>query len=107
MEWVNDLGRQEPLRKEEIRAKIEVVNNKIIKIMAESGLLVNKLSRGCRLCNRMEGWKDLLHGPTTCYANVGQARAALAQKNEDDETPTDMIYSMPIPNITKTDQQTI
>ena len=55
MEWVNDLGRQEPLRKEEIRAKIEVVNNKIIKIMAESGLLVNKLSRGCRLCNRMEG----------------------------------------------------
>ena len=55
MEWVNDLGRQEPLRKEEIRAKIEVVDNKIIKIMAESGLLVNKLSRGCRLCNRMEG----------------------------------------------------
>ena len=108
MEWVNDLGRQEPLRKEEIKAKIEVVNNKINKLLAESGLLKSKLSRGCRLCNRMEGWGgDLLHGPTTCYANVGQARAALAQKNEDDETPTDMIYSTPIPNITKTEQQTI
>ena len=53
MEWVNDLGNQEPLRQEEIKTKLEVVNNKIIKTMAESGLLVNKLSRGCRLCNRM------------------------------------------------------
>mgnify|MGYP000476721355 CR=1 FL=1 len=55
MEWVNDLGIQEPFRKEEIKAKLEVVNTKIIKTMAESGLIVNKLSRGCRLCNRMDG----------------------------------------------------
>jgi len=55
LEWVNELGRQEPLRKEEVIAKVRVVDNQIIKIMAESGLLVNKLSRGCRLCNRMGG----------------------------------------------------
>ena len=50
LEWVNELGRREPFREVEVIAKIRVVDNQIIKIMAESGLLVNKLSRGCRLC---------------------------------------------------------
>ena len=54
MKWVNDLGNQEPHRREEIQTKLEIVNNEIVKSMAEAGLLVNKLARGCRLCNDLE-----------------------------------------------------
>ena len=54
MKWVNDLGNQEPHRREEVKTKLEVVNTEIVKTMAEAGLLVNKLARGCRLCNHNE-----------------------------------------------------
>ena len=52
--WINDLGSQEPHRREEIQAKLNIVNTEIVKSMAEAGLLVNKLARGCRLCNDLE-----------------------------------------------------
>ena len=52
--WINDLGSQEPHRGEEILAKLNVVNTEIVNSMAEAGLLVNKLARGCRQCNNQE-----------------------------------------------------
>ena len=54
MKWVNDLGNQEPHRHEEVKTKLGVVNSEIVKTMSEAGLLVNKLARGCRLCNHNE-----------------------------------------------------
>ena len=54
LKWVNDLGNQEPHRNEEVKAKLGVVNSEIVKTMSEAGLLVNKLARGCRLCNHNE-----------------------------------------------------
>ena len=49
--WVDDLGRQEPHRREEIRGKQEVVTNKLVQALAEAGFLVNQLASGCAICN--------------------------------------------------------
>ena len=49
--WVDDLGRQEPHRHDEIRAKQEIVINKLVQTLAEAGVLVNKLASGCSTCN--------------------------------------------------------
>ena len=50
--WLKELDRQEPWRRAEVIKKTEVVDNMIVKSMAESGLLVNKIARGCRTCSR-------------------------------------------------------
>ena len=49
--WVDDLGRQEPHRRDEIRAKQEVVTNKLVQTLAEARVLVNRLENGCVICN--------------------------------------------------------
>ena len=49
--WVDDLGRQEPHRRAEVEAKKAIVNTKLVETLAEVGVLVNKLARGCYLCN--------------------------------------------------------
>ena len=47
--WVDDLGRQEPHRGEEITIKQNIVNTKIVQTLAKAGLLVNKLASGCSI----------------------------------------------------------
>ena len=49
--WVNDLERQEPHRHQECQAKEQVVVNKLVQTLAETGVLVNKLAAGCPRCN--------------------------------------------------------
>ena len=49
--WVDDLGRQEPHRHDEIRAKQEIVITKLVQTLAKAGVLVNKLANGCSICN--------------------------------------------------------
>ena len=51
IKWTTELGVQEPCRAEEVKTKLAVVNYEIVNTMAEAGILVNKLARGCRLCN--------------------------------------------------------
>ena len=50
--WLKELVRQEPRRRTEVVKKTEIVDNMIAKAMAESGLLVNKIARGCHVCSR-------------------------------------------------------
>ena len=50
--WLKELNHQEPWRRAEVIKKTEVVDNMIVKTMAESGLLVNKIARGCQTCSR-------------------------------------------------------
>ena len=50
--WLKELVRQEPWRRTEVIDKTEVVDNMIAKTMAESGLLVNMIARGCQICSR-------------------------------------------------------
>ena len=45
------LGHQEPIRRAEVEAKKAIVNTKLVETLAEVGVLVNKLARGCYLCN--------------------------------------------------------
>ena len=52
--WLKELVRQEPQRRTEVIKKTEIVNTMIITTMAESGLLVNKISRGCQVCSRLQ-----------------------------------------------------
>ena len=49
--WVDDLGRQEPHRQEEVKTKQDVVIAKLVQTLAEAGVLVNKLAGGCHSCN--------------------------------------------------------
>ena len=49
--WIDVLGRQEPHRCDEVRAKQEIVTNKLVQTLAEAGFLVNKLANGCVICN--------------------------------------------------------
>ena len=51
--WLKELVRQEPQRRTEVIKKTEIVNTMIITTMAESGLLVNKIARGCQVCSRL------------------------------------------------------
>ena len=51
--WLKELVRQEPRRRTEVVKKTEIVDNMIVKAMAESGLLVNKIARGCQVCSRL------------------------------------------------------
>jgi len=52
--WLKELVRQEPGRKIEVMKKTEIVDQMIVKTMSESGLLVNKIARGCQVCSRLE-----------------------------------------------------
>ena len=49
-EWIKELGQSEPLRGEEIQTKLQVVNNMIAQSLAEAGLLVTQIARGCNNC---------------------------------------------------------
>ena len=49
--WVDDLGRQEPHRQEEVKTKQDVVIAKLVQTLTEAGVLVNKLAGGCYSCN--------------------------------------------------------
>ena len=49
--WVDELGRQEPHRHQEVKTKQEIVIAKLVQTLAETGVLVNKLAAGCRNCN--------------------------------------------------------
>ena len=49
--WVDDLGRQEPNRREEVKTKQDIVIAKLVQTLAEAGVLVNKLAGGCHTCN--------------------------------------------------------
>ena len=51
--WLKELVRQEPWRKTEVIKKMEIVDSMIANAMAESGLLVNKIARGCQVCSRL------------------------------------------------------
>ena len=52
--WLKELVRQEPWRRTEVIKKTEIVDTMIVKTMAESGLLVNKIARGCQVCSRLQ-----------------------------------------------------
>ena len=49
--WVDELGRQEPHRQQEVKTKQDIVTAKLVQTLAETGVLVNKLAAGCRNCN--------------------------------------------------------
>ena len=49
--WVDDLGRQEPHRQEEVKTKQDIVIAKLVQTLVEAGVLVNKLAGGCHSCN--------------------------------------------------------
>ena len=49
--WVDDLGRQEPHRHDEVKTKQDIVISKLVQTLAEAGVLVNKLAGGCSTCN--------------------------------------------------------
>ncbi len=46
--WLNELCRQEPERREEVIKKMNIVDDMIVKTVAESGVLVNKIAWGCQ-----------------------------------------------------------
>ncbi len=48
--WIEELGRLEPQRGEEIRLKLKVVNDKILETKTDAGNLVNQIARGCHQC---------------------------------------------------------
>ena len=50
--WLKELVHQEPWRRAEVIKKAEVVDGMIATTIAESGLLVNKIARGCHVCSR-------------------------------------------------------
>ena len=50
--WLNELCRREPERREEVIKKMNIVDGMIVKTVAESGILVNKIARGCQECTR-------------------------------------------------------
>ena len=49
--WVNALERQEPHRRQECKAKKDIVITKLVQTLAETGVLVNQLAAGCHRCN--------------------------------------------------------
>ena len=49
--WVNALERQEPHRRQECQEKKQIVVTKLVQLLAEAGVIVNKLAAGCRRCN--------------------------------------------------------
>ena len=49
--WLNDLCHSEPGRREEVIQKMNIVDNMIVKSVAEAGFLVNQIARGCQDCN--------------------------------------------------------
>ena len=50
--WLNTLRRREPERRDEVIKKMNVVDGMIVKTVTESGVLVNKIARGCQDCTR-------------------------------------------------------
>ena len=49
--WLEDLCYNEPHRREEVIQKTNVVDNMIVKSVAEAGVLVNQIARGCQDCS--------------------------------------------------------
>ena len=49
--WLEDLCFNEPHRREEVIQKTNVVDNMIVKSVAEAGVLVNQIARGCQDCS--------------------------------------------------------
>ena len=50
-EWLNRLGHSEPNRRQEVEIKQRVVDDMIVKSLAEAGILMNKIARGCNDCD--------------------------------------------------------
>ncbi len=50
--WLKELDHQEPWRRAEVIKKTEIVDGMIATTIAESGLLVNTIARGCQVCSR-------------------------------------------------------
>ena len=49
--WVDSLYQQEPHRREETKAKKNVISNQTVQALAEAGVLVHRLANGCEICN--------------------------------------------------------
>ena len=53
-EWLKELDLQEPWKREQNAEKAAFVDGLIATTVAEAGLLVNDIARGCALCRTLQ-----------------------------------------------------